>query len=429
VSCIPIALATGVPAAALLDLEIVRSLGAEHDILGQMREREVEGAKRMGAEARYDQGDADSRVPRESAPAAFLSSGPFPAVAETAAPAPAQTASERAFGPVAPATARARPAAPGTGATLLFGASSWYVGHITAQGERVEHGAPPDRATHGAMLDRDGNITTTYRLNDPAKDSALTRLTVHDPQEIELMLDDSGVNQPRGFVERYRYAYAEGRGRLMDYMQSVQPREGLHVIRGDSVAYNVHDFGNLLWGMGMKRLGFSRAATIASSQANAILNAHKQYGQGPRFQLDDPADQLAIRAGHGSALAASTPQSLDRGELHRVESTKAEVFDDGVMLKIDIAASAGAQYRTIDITLPEAGEKVEVTGQSVYGDGLLRVVKYIPWSQLPAEGKLTFEAHLRGHRELSGDVGYRSTPVHGVIELPQQPDAAAATRR
>jgi hypothetical protein len=396
-----------------------------------MRDRESEGPKRISAEARYDQVDADSHLAAESAPAAFSTTRPYPAVAETAATGPAQSASERAFGGAAnPAAARA-PAAAATGATLLFSPDGLYVGYITTQGERVERGTCPDKVTYAAVLDRVdarvGNITSTYRLNDPAKDSAPTMLTIHDPHAIEILLDDSGVNQPRGFIEKYRYAYQEGRGRLMDYMQSLelQSRMGLHAIRGDSIAYNAYDFGNLLWGMGMKRLGFSRAATIAGSQANAILNAQRQFGQGPRFQLDDPADQRAIRAGHGSELAATIPESLDRGELHGVESTRTMVFDQGLGIEIEMAASAGARYRTVDVTIPELGANVVVHGRTSYRDGKVVILHHVPWSQLPASGKVSFEAHLRGERTSLGELGYRSSPVRGVVELPQQPNAPA----
>jgi hypothetical protein len=370
-----------------------------------MRELESEGPKRAASEARYDEVDADSHVAAEAAPMAFSASGPFPGVADPATQASAHTASERAFGDVAaPAAARQeQPTATATGATLLFSEHGNYVGHLTARGERVDH-----------------------RLNDPAKDREMTRLTVHDAHEIEILLDDSGVNQPRGFLDKYRYAYQEGRGRLMDYVFSLEPREGLHAIRGDSTAYNGHDFGNLLWGMGMKRLGFSRAATIAGSQANALLNAHTQYG-GPRIQLDDPADQRAIRAGHGSERGANIPESLDRGELHGVESTRTMVFDDGVSVVIEMAASPGARYRTVDVTIPELGANVVVNGQASYRDGKVSILHHIPWSQLPESGKVSFEAHLRGSRASLGELGYRSAPVTGAVELPRQP-ATPATR-
>ena len=104
-----------------------------------------------------------------------------------------------------------------------------------------------------------------------------------------------GGARPSNFLRRTAYAIIESQynGR-MDYRQYVQS----DFVAIDGVAYNYEDFGNFLWGGGMRDLGFSAGHSSIGANVYTLLNGRRTYDDGKFLQYDSAADQRAITNGY-----------------------------------------------------------------------------------------------------------------------------------
>lgn len=179
--------------------------------------------------------------------------------------------------------------------------------------------------THGfnqqSTIDKDGKETFTggqsFNFNDPENDAQairngiITNVSFVSNGVIDNKMEESGVNDNKSFPAE-SYTLSQSNGKNMDYTQTSGfskfpiEKSTLYAVKG--TAYNSGDFGNFLWGQGMKRLGIPLWETRLGAHVNNIFNGRDQnaespydYGRGtydsPGF-LDSPGDQRAIKAGY-----------------------------------------------------------------------------------------------------------------------------------
>ncbi len=163
-----------------------------------------------------------------------------------------------------------------------------------------------------------------FEFNDIEEDrsailSGEMTLKVITTDDINAAMDESKVTDPKNQANKWTYAERESRpyGRKswfsgestgkMDYfgtgIASKLSRGKLHLVLPGvngmkRVGYNDHDYGNFLWGHGMKILGHQFDAIIKGSQINNAIssgddNPGKKYGI-----FDTEADQRAIKHGY-----------------------------------------------------------------------------------------------------------------------------------
>jgi hypothetical protein len=193
-------------------------------------------------------------------------------------------------------------------------------------------------STTTSSVDANGNsidITTytnplTFQFNDPSvdvqaiKNKKINMVTVATDNQIDNMIEDSGVNDPnnQGAVKSILYAKAEGAAK-MDYgVQNIKAgnlkTNSFYLVKGaegtTNVGYNVGDYGNFLWGHGMNRLGIDLPTAKTGAHYNNFWNGRDQktplYDFGPGTYgdpgiLDSDGDQRAINAGHNYNTSTS----------------------------------------------------------------------------------------------------------------------------
>jgi RHS repeat-associated protein len=186
--------------------------------------------------------------------------------------------------------------------------------------------------TEGMMFtksktNKDGSITysdpISFGYNDPDEDhkSVITDgygAKVISDETINNMVTKSGVNssdaqtnpadyaaresRPAGNSAHYTLGFGKKGEGKMDYF-SQNPDDiaskTLHIItkNGKSSAYNPKDFGNYMWGYGMKLLGFSLSTAQNAAHTNNMLSSGRSDG-GERTFFDSYGDQRAIKDGH-----------------------------------------------------------------------------------------------------------------------------------
>jgi RHS repeat-associated protein len=178
-----------------------------------------------------------------------------------------------------------------------------------------------------SKINKDGSITysdpISFGYNDPDEDhkSVITDgygAKVISDETINNMVTKSGVNsseaqtnpsdyaaresRPAGNSAHYTLGFGKKGEGKMDYF-SQNPDDiaskTLHIItkNGKSAAYNPKDFGNYMWGYGMKLLGFSLSTAQNAAHANNMLSSGRSDG-GERTFFDSYGDQRAIKDGH-----------------------------------------------------------------------------------------------------------------------------------
>ncbi len=165
-----------------------------------------------------------------------------------------------------------------------------------------------------STVDKDGNETFTggqsFGFNDAENDmkairnGVITKLnTDHFENKFENAMEKSGVNDNHGLG--LGYAWREGDGK-MDYAMREKLKQNTLYI-ADGYAYNDFDYGNFMWGQGMKRLGIDYGTAIFGAHVNNFLFGRDQemtqMDKGPgTYQgwqpLDHPTDQSAIKRGY-----------------------------------------------------------------------------------------------------------------------------------
>ncbi len=105
----------------------------------------------------------------------------------------------------------------------------------------------------------------------------------------------------KGFygIGKWVYAFFESDDK-MDYYVTHLDKNHLFFLAGNT-AYNPRDAGNLLWGAGMRLLGFDYSSAKLGSEVNNVFFGNRQNSKNssywPNFKGDDKADQNAIKVG------------------------------------------------------------------------------------------------------------------------------------
>lgn len=173
--------------------------------------------------------------------------------------------------------------------------------------------------------DKDGNVKLTngisFGYNDAESDrsslmSGEMKVSVVEQSDIEGAMQKSNVDNPGEgkwtYIEResrpkdnYSYLSGQSTGKMDYYQNSGLTKDGyLHIVRskkGDAVGYNAQDFGNFLWGLGGRRLGFGLGVLKSGAHLNNALNGDIDNQHNPNYQhklLDSSKDQTAIRNGY-----------------------------------------------------------------------------------------------------------------------------------
>lgn len=173
-----------------------------------------------------------------------------------------------------------------------------------------------------SKTNKDGSVTHSggvgFAYNDEETDRASAKegnlqFEVVDDSFIEGAMEKSGVNDLGNKAMGWEYLYREssgsnrgGRGGgKMDYFASQALNDNtIYIVQskfGDAVGYNNSDFGNFLWGLGTRRLGFSVWTAQTGAHGNNAVNGQDQNAWNPNYQhqiLDSNADQQAIRNGY-----------------------------------------------------------------------------------------------------------------------------------
>ncbi len=123
--------------------------------------------------------------------------------------------------------------------------------------------------------------TTTGTFNDPSnidvqaiKNGVITKIEILSDSKVDNMIDESGVRDQTGtYGDRTKFAWNEGSGK-MDYAwnnaRSGNLNKNTLYVR-ESVAYNLADIGNYLWGRGMAELGIMLGEAKLGAHVNNFL--------------------------------------------------------------------------------------------------------------------------------------------------------------
>ena len=202
------------------------------------------------------------------------------------------------------------------------------------------------KSTNGGMMftksktNKDGFSTyydpISFGYNDPYEDH---KSVVQDGYGVEIisdgtvegMIDKSGVrsseaqdnptdyasreSRPTGNSSHYTLGMGKKGGGKMDYYQQNPDNiksNTLSIIvqNGQGTAYNPKDFGNYMWGCGMKILGFSLSQSQMAAHGNNLLSGGRTDG-GERTYLDTYGDQRAIKDGHNRGTNINSTNGVD----------------------------------------------------------------------------------------------------------------------
>jgi len=168
--------------------------------------------------------------------------------------------------------------------------------------------------------DDDGNESFTggynFGFNDIDEDKTALK---SKEMTVELISNDAmesaanGANDARGDENRYSFIFRESRLQhdkskgKMDFWATSDIMQGdnvLHVARskaGDAVGYNGSDFGNFMWGMAGRKLGFNLTTLRLGAHYNNVMHGEEDNKWNKKYEhqiLDAAADQRAIRNGY-----------------------------------------------------------------------------------------------------------------------------------
>jgi hypothetical protein len=222
-----------------------------------------------------------------------------------------------------------------TAGLLAFSASVMceariYKYRVTETGKKwgslkaVYVGAIDDGRPEPSLVVLDGRgrvLTASGVLNDPGDFSQgpAVEITVITAESLRKLIDARGLpDESLLGLGNLEYAYRESKytsqqtksGRLDFGLVGTGICQKLCLMEG--VLYNGYDFGNLLWGRGMAKLGFPYVAAKVGSEINAFLWTYDQNGslaerdgktgkgffQRLMWTGDSPADQRAIYDGY-----------------------------------------------------------------------------------------------------------------------------------
>lgn len=129
-------------------------------------------------------------------------------------------------------------------------------------------------------------------------------ITFISDANLRWVMNNSAI-KPRSLLSRWDYALLESVGERMDFnWRYTLPVKGLggsddnviqfdkeggfFLFEGSSIAYNVNDAGQFMWGYAMKLSGFSLTSALFGANSHALLSSG---------QMDSKADQNAIKSG------------------------------------------------------------------------------------------------------------------------------------
>ncbi len=162
-----------------------------------------------------------------------------------------------------------------------------------------------------------------FSFNDPEIDlkaienRVINKVEFVSDETVENQINRSGVKEHRGFFSGYSYANKSSRHGIMDYGHQGADYYGdlnknTFYVR-ESIAYNIGDYGNYLWGRGMAELGIDLGNSLMAAHVNNFVNGYVfrkdkttlyDFGKGTYGSpsaLDSPADQRAIAKGYISS--------------------------------------------------------------------------------------------------------------------------------
>ena len=172
-----------------------------------------------------------------------------------------------------------------------------------------------------SKTDKSGKETFTggqsFSFNDIEDDrrgitSGELKLRFAKDAEIQGYMNESGVNNTENKDNSLSYIERESRpinnrgvltmwkksSGLMDYPRFINRDHwnSLNVV--DGIAYNNSDYGQFLWGMGGRNLGFGYETLRKASHLNNAFNSKSDNPNKPYSITDSPGDQRAIRNGY-----------------------------------------------------------------------------------------------------------------------------------
>lgn len=122
---------------------------------------------------------------------------------------------------------------------------------------------------------------------------------------MESAMEKSGVNNIGNKAIGWAYASEQSAAGKMDYWATQALKaDKIYIVQskfGDAVGYNDSDFGNFMWGQGMRRLGFGEWTPLAAAHVNNARSGEEQNYHNPDYKhqmLDTTADQTAIWNGY-----------------------------------------------------------------------------------------------------------------------------------
>lgn len=140
-----------------------------------------------------------------------------------------------------------------------------------------------------------------FDFNDPVQDLTHppTNIDLHRGKLIPFYIYDSGIQNSRSTIERYKFAKNEATGAMDYFKHFTKPT----LIEGR--LYNMKDAGNFSWAVGMRKLGFDYLEVKIGSEINAFFNTREQNDDyhGIILMGDSKKDQTAILKGYYSYIS------------------------------------------------------------------------------------------------------------------------------
>jgi RHS repeat-associated protein len=171
------------------------------------------------------------------------------------------------------------------------------------------------------------------------RNKQITRIEVMSDKDVEGHMELSGVKKIANKANKYTYAYdAAARNGKMDYASTGIANGTLNkntfYVR-ESVAFNVADMGNYLFGRGAAELGIQLRTAKLGANINNMVNGERQiqnifdFGPGTYGHpglLDSDADQAAIHRGYANSPAgkAIATENEEKGK-EEIKSLNTEV--------------------------------------------------------------------------------------------------------
>ena len=151
-------------------------------------------------------------------------------------------------------------------------------------------------------------------INDPAsiEASQINKIEIISNKQIKKYLKDAGVYDMKKATTKEKYSYLltesnasnmEGNGKL-DFVVTAKPcgfnSSTLYLteVCGETVAHNIYNFGNFLWGASTNVMGIPKFVAIAGAHINNFFNDSNNVSL-PYYKrkLDSKDDQKSIKLG------------------------------------------------------------------------------------------------------------------------------------